>query len=1163
MLLGVAVAAMVVTGALLVGDSLRGSLREQALRRLGGIELAMLGGRFFRQAAAEGMNGVAAAIILPATIERGGGADSPRRIPGATIWGIGADFHFAGVPSAGVPPSEAWLAQSAARVLGVSAGDSIEIVVPRSTDVPRESLLGRRGASETTQRLVVPVGRIIAPDDVLNDLALRPAIEPAVNVFVNRNWLQDQLDEPGRVNTILARGGSAVDLQAQFGARLTLDDWGLIVRTPRSRTEALLRALDRNRDGRIQPNEYRGRLAESVIAAIAEDADRALTASRIESHYRGRGYDSLESRQMLLPPAVESAAIEAARAVGLRPAPTLIYLANSISDGTAAIPYSIIAALDPASLPAPDGPPPWSLGDDGILLADWSDSPLHARPGDAITVTFFESEMEGQVRERTARFTLRGFVPMRGLAADPDLAPEFPGITDKLDLKEWDPPFPYDNKRIQRRDDDFWARYRTTPKAYISLDAGRALFGSRFGQATSIRLSTSDGTTPTDDLVQRFESELLARLDPAAGGFVFEDVHARAVAASAGGQDFGLLFLGFSFFLIAAALVLIIVLVRLSVERRADEVGLLLAVGFRRRDVRRLLVGELLVVAGIGSLIGVGLAIVYAEAMVRLLAALWPDPTARSILSVHVGWSSLAIGLAGTVMASWLAFRWALRTLARVSPSALVAGQFTEPVELAANPSRRPMMVAGAAALGAIALVVAGRWAHGVEQRAGAFFGAGALMLCALLAAGWAWLRRPDRRTIHPGPGAVARLGFRSVVRNPSRSLLTAALLSSAAFLLVAVEAFRRNPEADFAERTGGSGGFPLLAESQQPIYLDPGGSDGRQELLDALEKSWRRQSPNEPRAVDERLRAARATLETMTIIPLRRQAGDDASCLNLYQPGRPRIIGVPPALIRRGGFQFAESEGAKDNPWQLLESPGADGAIPAIGEAHTVQWMLKSGLGGTVMIRDGAGRDVPLRIVALLRDSVFQGELLIADAAFRRLFPRSEGYTMFLIDPAGRPTDAREWLSLAYAEKGLVVRDARDRLQAYLQVENTYLSTFQILGGFGLLLGTLGLAVVLLRNAWERRREFALMRAVGYRSGQLAGIVVAENVSLVLLGLGAGVLAAAFAVVPAGDVAVAGAPWSRLIVLLSGAALCGIAAGSAAVRSTLRAPLIPALRRE
>ena len=56
------------------------------------------------------------------------------------------------------------------------------------------------------------------------------------------------------------------------------------------------------------------------------------------------------------------------------------------------------------------------------------------------------------------------------------------------------------------------------------------------------------------------------------------------------------------------------------------------------------------------------------------------------------------------------------------------------------------------------------------------------------------------------------------------------------------------------------------------------------------------------------------------------------------------------------------------------------------------------------------------------------------------------------------------------------------ERLAAYLSVENTYLTTFQALGGLGLVLGSLGMAVVLLRAIWERRAELALLRALGYR---------------------------------------------------------------------------------
>ena len=216
-----------------------------------------------------------------------------------------------------------------------------------------------------------------------------------------------------------------------------------------------------------------------------------------------------------------------------------------------------------------------------------------------------------------------------------------------------------------------------------------------------------------------------------------------------------------------------------------------------------------------------------------------------------------------------------------------------------------------------------------------------------------------------------------------------------------------------------------------------------------------------------------------MIFVPLRVQAGDDASCLNLYQPRQPRIVGVPRKLIEEGGFSWGPQEG-KGSGWRLLLQPREDGAIPAVGEANTVKWMLKSGLGQEITIRDGSGQTVRLRIVALLQDSVFQGELLIGEDNFLKLFPRQEGFQLFLIDapPGEKGERIRRQVENALADYGFSMTPAGQRLQSYLDVENTYLATFQALGGLGLLLGTLGLAVVLVRSVDERRGELALLRA-------------------------------------------------------------------------------------
>ena len=101
-------------------------------------------------------------------------------------------------------------------------------------------------------------------------------------------------------------------------------------------------------------------------------------------------------------------------------------------------------------------------------------------------------------------------------------------------------------------------------------------------------------------------------------------------------------------------------------------------------------------------------------------------------------------------------------------------------------------------------------------------------------------------------------------------------------------------------------------------------------------------------------------------------------------------------------------------------------------------------------------------------------------------------------------------------ADLGARVTGTAERLAQFHRVENTYLSTFQTLGGLGLLLGTFGLATVLLRNVLERKRELALLGAVGYRRAHVMTMVMAENVLLLVAGLAAGALSAALAIAPA-----------------------------------------------
>ena len=116
------------------------------------------------------------------------------------------------------------------------------------------------------------------------------------------------------------------------------------------------------------------------------------------------------------------------------------------------------------------------------------------------------------------------------------------------------------------------------------------------------------------------------------------------------------------------------------------------------------------------------------------------------------------------------------------------------------------------------------------------------------------------------------------------------------------------------------------------------------------------------------------------------------------------------------------------------------------------------------------------------------------------------------------------------------------------MAVENTYLLTFQALGGLGMLLGALGLAVVLLRSVWERRGELALLRALGFRKRMLSWLILSENGFLLILGLAGGTLAALLAVSPHLAGVGGRVPWLEIIGLLASVLTVGLIAETIAV---------------
>jgi hypothetical protein len=390
----------------------------------------------------------------------------------------------------------------------------------------------------------------------------------------------------------------------------------------------------------------------------------------------------------------------------------------------------------------------------------------------------------------------------------------------------------------------------------------------------------------------------------------------------------------------------------------------------------------------------------------------------------------------------------------------------------------------------------------------------------------------------------VSRLGLRNARHRPARSVLSTAVIASATFILISVDAFRRDAAVVTDDLRSGVGGYQLLVESVVPIVRDPNSPDGRRTLNLANLN------------------------EAVRIEPFRLLPGDDASCLNLYVPENPRILAPTDSFLAEGRFTFqsslATTEAERANPWLLLNRRLPDGAVPVVADANSMTYVLHRRLGEDIVIRRGS-REIRLRLVGALRDSIFQRELLMSQSSFLTLFPEQEGYRLLLVEtPRENAAAVSAELEEALSDLGADATGTAERLAAFHRVENTYLSTFQALGALGLLLGTVGLAAVLFRNVLERRRELALLGAVGFRRWHFQLMMMAENGLLLSAGLLAGALCAGLAIAPAiaergGRVPLTSIGGLMLFAVLVTGLVFSIIATKAAVSS----PLLESLRSE
>ena len=1127
---GIAVGTAVIVGALAVGDSLRGTLRSLALARLGQVELAVVHSGRFRQALADELtaddawsrlSAVPPAPLLQLPASARVGSDDAVTIQ-CSVLGVDHRFWqlFSGPRPGDAQPTgrQTLLSRTLADDLGAGEGDAVLVSLGTSQAAPVNSIFGRRDRSETVRTLrTVSTG--VVPQSVERFSLTHDEYAPRT-LFVDLGWLQEQTGMDGQANLLLVGHGSHPPVAEDASAR---------------------------------------RLAlERLLGKLATLADYGL---RLRPVAGGHG-QQLEAERLVLPgtamAAADAAALEHRRDLAL----SSVYLANTLrsaKEGGRIVPYSVVAAF--ASPDAPGGKAvrfvdgtAWEqpLLEREIVLNAWLASELAAGPDNAVALSYYVTAEDGTLTTETASFVVRGVVAMDSPIVDRGWVPTFKGITDAEGLRDWDPPFPLDLDRIEQADEDYWDQHRAAPKAFVSPTVMRRFWGRRSEGAvageedwlTAVRF-LSDGGDGDAAQTAALSATLRSHLARSTSRLQVRSVREEALTAAKGSSDFGGLFLGMGFFLVVAAGVFAGFLLRLNVERRTSQAGILLATGMTARGVFRILFAEGAFLAAVGALAGAPLGLLYADALLGVINSRWRGMLGKPLrLELHIEPVALVGGAVGGWVVGLLATAYALRLLRKRPPLQLLSGWRSA----SRHGSPRLRLVAlsvagGALGLGLIQGVLV---AAGIASPALAFFGLGSSLLVAFLAAFCAFLARKEGARGSGRDVSRRRLARRGMGRQWQRSLLTVAVVACAVFMIVAVAANRRDvTRGDTTSRESGTGGFRFVATTSVPLHQHL-----EKAVLDEL-------GPDEAGA-----------LTGTEIVSCRLSGGDEISCLNVQRPAAPRVIGVGERLIGRGGFRFKQVDErllrVSVNPWGLLDLTLDEGVVPAFADADSAQWILHKKLGDDIEVPTPTGKVVRLRLVGLLQASIFAGELLVGEGHFLKHFGDQSGYRYFLIDaPPERQDAAKRLLSGWDPALGLKIRDTDELLAAFAEVQNTYLSAFETLGGLGLLLGALGLGILLLRHAEERRAEFALMQAVGFRERTIARQLAAEVGTLLVAGSLVGAAAALVAVAPHLVSTRADVQWGSMLLVLGLAVACGLVFCGLAARHVCRGDLLQSLRSE
>lgn len=618
------------------------------------------------------------------------------------------------------------------------------------------------------------------------------------------------------------------------------------------------------------------------------------------------------------------------------------------------------------------------------------------------------------------------------------------------------------------------------------------------GQVLTIEVQIDDQTS-LDETIRRIGPMLPEGVEAVSAQSAAEEQLATFKDALGFLNTFLLVFAGVTVFVAAF---LIQNTFRIIVAQRTQELAMLRAVGASRRQVIGMVLGEATIVAAIASVAGLGLGVVLAQMIRRLLSFGGALPSAPLQLSGRTVLIGLATGIVITVVSAVLP----ARSASRVAPvAALRKVQVPESRGLL---RRRAIIGLDISGLG-IAIMTVGLVLEREDQTIPdiALVGAGAGLIFIGVAALLAVVARPITALVGAplkAAGIPGRLAVDNAGRSPRRTAATASALMVGLALvgltLVLADSLKTTASILLEERF------------QADLVISPAGFGGS------------RLSPELAIRVAElpEVRLASAVRGGQVEV-------EDETRL---------LIGVDPSTLE-----------------ELVSFTVIEGAITEIGAGNIgvrrgLAEQLGVHAGDELTVRFARSGDQVFSVAAVYDARGLGAGLMVDRNTFAANFTEQFDDQVFIDLIEGLSVEEGRTAVEEVSEEfvGAEVLDQSEfRQQASTQIDQLVRLVFGLLG-VAVVIAIFGITNTLSLSVLERTREIGLLRAVGMSRGQLRRSITWESALIAVLGATIGIglgLFFAWAVIAAleDDVLVLSIPWDQVALALVAAGLAGVVA--------------------